>query len=463
MQRLKKNQSLVSYLMAWSTGIVVISMAILLVAITFITDRAGSITINNDLRNAIYVATEGIVVSDGVPILTMPELYKEQNIYVILLDKDGNYMSGAYSGEFDVYETMAVENNLREVKNNGNSFYVVDRSDLLEKQLGLSGGYVLRAYANVKDISTVYLTVRRASYLTVAFAVLLLLVFAIALNRKISKPMEDMCEKAEEISEDLKFAGELTYSGRFSELVTLIDAYNRLLKRMQEVVARQEQFNSDVSHELRTPITVIRLQCETMMIKAKNAGNTDLLEEITIVHQQTERMYHMMEQLLNLSRMAQNRLTLRKEYFDLTFLVESICEDENYVVGDSYKFLYILDDAPVFADMNLTMTAIRNLVSNAVKYSEPGSTITVTTGVKDDMCFLSVEDEGLGMTEEQLGRIFESYYRAEEARSTKGYGLGLTLMKKIVEYHDGHVEVTSSPGVGSTFTIYIPKYNEEEN
>ena len=105
------------------------------------------------------------------------------------------------------------------------------------------------------------------------------------------------------------------------------------------------------------------------------------------------------------------------------------------------------------------MLVVRNLVSNAVKYSPEGSEIKVCCGIKDHQAFLSVQDHGIGIEKENLKKIFEHFYRTEEARNSEGFGLGLTLALKIVEYHGGTIHVESEYGQGSTFTMFLPRAN----
>ena len=144
------------------------------------------------------------------------------------------------------------------------------------------------------------------------------------------------------------------------------------------------------------------------------------------------------------------------EDVDLLDVVESVCDDVEYICKKNLKFTYDLKPTMVKANMNHIVIVVNNLMSNAVKYSNDGGNIHVSCGVKNDSYFISVRDEGRGMDKSTKEKIFESFYRGEPDRSAEGFGLGLSQVMQIARYYGGIVDVDSEPGKGSLFTFKIP-------
>ena len=458
MQRVKREIPIVRYLMLWCSVIVLVVMSVLLVVINVITNRAVLDRVHWELSWQMRRAANQIVSNDGIPVFS--EFFNKNHMeyFYLIVDENGSYLNGFFPQEYLITEPIVPQNDtMRKITMGEEQFYVLDLVDLLEERGDLTGNYALRGIVRVRDVSTIYECVRTISYFSIVGVVLALGMFALVLQKRVSAPLAKMCKAAEQISRDLDFTEKIAYDGHFYELDTLLNAYNHLLERMHEVVLRQEQFNSDVSHELRTPIAVIRAQCELSKEKALKENDSEALEALDVIERQSGKMNQMVEQLLNLSRLEQKRIPCEFEDIDLVFVAESVCEDQEYLCGDKYQFVYDLHSVDIHADVNLIMLVVRNLVSNAVKYSPEGSEIIVRCGIKKDKAFLSVQDQGIGIAKENRKKIFEHFYRTEEARNSEGFGLGLTLALKIVEYHGGTIHVESECGQGSTFTMFLPR------
>lgn len=458
MYRVKREVPIVRYLLMWCSVIVLVVMIVLLVVINVITNRAVLDRVHWELSWQMRRAANQIVSNDGIPVFS--EFFNKDHMeyFYLIVDENGSYLNGFFPKEYLITEQIVPQNDtMRKITMGEEEFYVLDLVDLLEERGDLTGNYALRGIVRVRDVSTIYERVRTISYFSIVGVVLALGMFALVLQKRVSAPLAKMCKAAEQISKDLDFSEKIAYDGHFYELDTLLEAYNHLLERMHQVVLRQEQFNSDVSHELRTPIAVIRAQCELSKEKAVKENNNEALEALDVIERQSGKMNQMVEQLLNLSRLEQKRIPCEFEDIDLVFVAESVCEDQEYLCGDKYKFVYDFHSVDIHADINLIMLVVRNLVSNAVKYSPEGSEIVVQCGAKNRLAFLSVQDHGIGIEKENLKKIFEHFYRTEEARNSEGFGLGLTLALKIVEYHGGTIHVESEYGQGSTFTIFLPR------
>lgn len=250
------------------------------------------------------------------------------------------------------------------------------------------------------------------------------------------------------------------------DLASIEIALNKLLRRMQEAKLQQMRFVNDASHELRTPIAVIRGYTDML----DRWGKTDeavLDESIAALKSESEHMHDLVEQLLFLARGDAGRNTLTKTQFNLARITSEVCE-ESEMIDSSHRYTLKYDQSAltdncyqVLADAAMIKQSIRIIVQNAARYSAAQTTISFNVSCDENTVQVSVEDEGMGISEEAASHIFERFWRADNARieSNEGSGLGLSIAKWIVDNHDGSIEVLSHEGVGTRFTIVLPRTN----
>jgi len=248
------------------------------------------------------------------------------------------------------------------------------------------------------------------------------------------------------------------------DLASIEIALNKLLRRMQEAKLQQMRFVNDASHELRTPIAVIRGYTDML----DRWGKTDeavLDESIAALKSESEHMHDLVEQLLFLARGDAGRNTLTKTQFNLARITSEVCE-ESEMIDSSHRYTLKYDQSAltdnryqVLADAAMIKQSIRIIVQNAARYSAAQTTISFNVSCDENTVQISVEDEGMGMSEAAATHIFERFWRADNARieSNEGSGLGLAIAKWIVDNHDGSIEVLSHEGVGTRFTIVLPR------
>ena len=248
------------------------------------------------------------------------------------------------------------------------------------------------------------------------------------------------------------------------DLASIEIALNKLLRRMQEAKLQQMRFVNDASHELRTPIAVIRGYTDML----DRWGKTDeavLDESIAALKSESEHMHDLVEQLLFLARGDAGRNTLTKTQFNLARITSEVCE-ESEMIDSSHRYTLKYDQSvltdncyQVLADAAMIKQSIRIIVQNAARYSAAQTTISFNVSCDENTVQVSVEDEGMGISEEAASHIFERFWRADNARieSNEGSGLGLSIAKWIVDNHDGSIEVLSREGVGTRFTIVLPR------
>ena len=248
------------------------------------------------------------------------------------------------------------------------------------------------------------------------------------------------------------------------DLASIEIALNKLLRRMQEAKLQQMRFVNDASHELRTPIAVIRGYTDIL----DRWGKTDeavLDESIAALKSESEHMHDLVEQLLFLARGDAGRNTLTKTKLNLAQITSEVCE-ESEMIDPDHRYTLKFDQSAltdnryqVFADTAMIKQSIRIIVQNAARYSAAQTNISFNVSCDKNAVQVSVEDEGMGMSEAAATHIFERFWRADNARieSNEGSGLGLSIAKWIVDNHDGSIEVLSREGVGTRFTIVLPR------
>lgn len=225
---------------------------------------------------------------------------------------------------------------------------------------------------------------------------------------------------------------------------------------IRKVEKAKSEFVSMVSHELRTPLTSIHGFSEILQTKDMDPEKKE--EFYRIILNESERLSRLITNLLSLSKIEAG-IELNREMVNLADLVEEDLEFfESQTAVHDLKYLGTRQIPLVYGDRDRLHQIIKNLLSNALKYSPAGGTVEVETGVEGKYVTICVNDQGIGIPADELPRIFERFRRVEgeEASGITGTGLGLAIVKNLVDLHGGKIRVVSEPGQGSTFIVYIP-------
>lgn len=232
----------------------------------------------------------------------------------------------------------------------------------------------------------------------------------------------------------------------------------KTLKPIQLTHEMQSRFTSDASHELRTPLASMKTEIE-VALKDKDLSSNDARELLKSNLEEVNKLSKLSEMLLNLSMLDNEKL--EKKAVDLN-------ETTNEVIGRFKQYkdrikVQIKKRSTVLGNETAIGELISVLVDNAFKYSTRGSLVTVNLSSDNDFACIEVTNSGEGISEDELPLIFDRFYRADKSRTSganKGYGLGLSIAKKIVELHGGELDVTSTPGELTTFTVLLPLFEK---
>ena len=275
------------------------------------------------------------------------------------------------------------------------------------------------------------------------------------ITRRAFRPVTQMAETARAIGTGSDLSQRIETDGRGDELNQLGDTMNEMLARLQASFEAERQFSSDVSHELRTPIAVIRSQCEFAL--SGQAGEEEKREAFEAVLKQSERMNSIVSQLLLLSRAENGKFVPEREPVELNVLCETVCEELEAMAAErQVELAWNTEKLQIVGDETLLIRMVNNLVSNAIRYNRPGGSAEVSLRKRGKYAVLTVRDTGIGIRREDLGQIFNRFYRADRSRSSEGTGLGLSMAAWIARVHGGSIRAESVYGEGSVFTAELP-------
>jgi len=277
------------------------------------------------------------------------------------------------------------------------------------------------------------------------------------LARRALQPVVRMTEAAQRISAE-RLAERVEETGAGDELDHLAITLNQMLSRLDAAFSQIRQFSASASHELQTPLTIIKGELEVALRSPRSpeeyrAVLMSSLEEV-------ERIAQLVEGLLLLSRAEAGVLRMDRQRVDLTQLLEEVCSRVK-VLADSHSIelrLGPMEPLSILGDRERLRRLLLNLTDNAVKYTDPGGSVTLSLGHNEKSAVIHVADTGIGIAKEEQGKVFQPFYRTFEARShaENGTGLGLAIARSIAAAHGGDIMVASTPGRGTTFSVLIP-------
>jgi two-component system phosphate regulon sensor histidine kinase PhoR len=232
----------------------------------------------------------------------------------------------------------------------------------------------------------------------------------------------------------------------------------RDVTQTERVDAMRRDFVANVSHELRTPLTVVNGFLETLL-DADMPLDDVRRRHLHLMHEQAGRMNRLIEDLLMLSRLESQESALLEEDVDMARLLAEVADDARALSGGRHQIHVECDSARARGNRDELRSAVGNLVSNAIRYTPAGGSIRLTWRVVDDGAVVGVQDTGIGVAPEHIPRLTERFYRVDKSRSreTGGTGLGLAIVKHVLLRHQGRLDVVSTPGVGSTFSAWLPR------
>jgi signal transduction histidine kinase len=276
------------------------------------------------------------------------------------------------------------------------------------------------------------------------------------------KPVEGIMDEVDAISDGRSLHRRLAVPLSGDEMARLALTVNGMLARLEQSFGSLHRFTADASHELKTPLMVLRAGVERALVHP--GIPPDIMQSLDETLAQINQMTEMVENLLTLARADEGRAPLAVEECDLRELVTDVAETAG-ILGEEagVTALHSMPETPVrlAVDRHRMREMLLNVVTNAIKYTPQGGTVSLDLEDQEEAVIFTVRDTGIGIAAGDLPHIFERFWRADPARSRTGerpgIGLGLAITKWIVEAHGGSITVQSRPGRGTLFTVWLPK------
>jgi signal transduction histidine kinase len=297
-----------------------------------------------------------------------------------------------------------------------------------------------------------------------AAAPVLLLIAALgglAITGRAFRPIEEIARTAAQIGAGRDLSRRIELPDTRDEVSALGGAFNGMMDRLERSFAAEKQFSSDVSHELRTPVAVIQSQCEYALA---GGAEGDVRRALLEIRSRTGEMAVLIARLLELSRAENRTAEVVLEPVELSELAETVTEELAPQAEQKRITLRLCAPEPVTVrgEQTLILRLMLNLAGNAVRYTPEGGEVTLSVSGGKDGAVLAVRDNGIGIPQEHLDKIFNRFYRVDASRHRDGdggsFGLGLALCKWIADVHGASISVRSAPGRGSEFTVKFPAW-----
>ncbi|TKC16723.1 sensor histidine kinase [Robertmurraya kyonggiensis] len=381
--------------------------------------------------------------------------YQYEGAELQLLNNDGEliqsstgfYEEQSYSIDPDVFSYHTIYKK-EELEQSGERVLAVYTPLLLE---GQTVG-VLRYVSSLTKVQDLISSLLGYGFLICLVVAIIVFLVSIHLADSIVRPFNKIIQFTQEMSK-----------GRFEKRIEETFHYelgemSRTLNYMAEEIVKMDRLKTDfissISHELRTPLTGIKGWAETM------ESSEDLTEEETkfglrMINSESERLMNLVEELLDFSRYESNRVTLLPTVVKFDRLIKDvILQLQNKATGKDVQMKLVCTPALINADGDKIRQVLLNLLDNAIKFSERGSEIQIFQYLKEDMAVLKIQDQGIGIEQEKLKYIMDSFYKIDS--KSIGTGLGLAISRNIIDKHGGTIKVQSKYGEGTTVIVYLP-------
>ena len=315
--------------------------------------------------------------------------------------------------------------------------------------------YMILLNSSLEPMTPLVHTLQRQFLWIFVILLLLSLAFVIPMSKRIARPLVHMNEAAKQLANG-NYDADFHVERGYRETKELAETLNYAAQELSKSDRLQKELTANISHDLRTPLTMIRGYAEVM----RDIPEENTPENLQILIDETQRLTELVNDLMDLSKIQSGVQTPMMEFFDLTSVIREVMSRyEAFTKAQGYRVvLHAEENVPVFADRNMILQVIYNLINNAIHYTGTDRTVTVSQTVIDKTVRISVKDTGEGIPEDQLELIWNRYYKVDKVhRSARiGTGLGLSIVKGILEIHDAKYGVESRQGEGAVFWFELP-------
>jgi len=383
--------------------------------------------------------------------------FEAADIKMVILDDNDNFLWGTLTKTNTAFDSL--------INTPTDKTPIVQRKNMYYSGRLSAGGQVYKIYLmrNMSSDYNLLIKLKTAVYIIIPLSLIVQLIVGILSGGVLLSPIRKITNLTRRITRENLSTTRLDEGKASGELKELIQVLNGMLDNLQESFEAQDRFVSDASHELKTPIAV--LQGYSDILKRWGKEDPAVLEEsVNTIFKETQHMKNLVEMLLFLARANNKTANLKIENFFLNDLLEEIIKETQHTCKNRKISTGKMMAFTVDADRELIKQLIRIIVDNAIKYTKDDGEIKVSCYRDEEHAYIVVQDDGIGISKEDLTHVFERFYRADKARSrSSGTGLGLSIAKKIADAHNAEILISSEPGQGTIVNLKMNLGGEQEN
>lgn len=380
-------------------------------------------------------------------------------IFVDLYDKDSNLVWGAMTYNKNMCHMVmgSIENNMNYMINKNKSNYTEKLFEIKNLDNEIIGNIKIGSYGLLyyMDNDVDFLKEINKVITSIGIVMVLITIFiAILISNNISKPVEVVSNMANLIG-DGDYDNKIDYDSNIVEIDVLIKSINNLSSKLEEQENLRKRLTTDISHELRTPLTSIQTHLEAMI---DGIWEPDT-ERLNSVNEEVIRLTNLVNQLQNLAKFDSEKSKLNLAKVNVKNLIMNVVyNNQGKALEKNINIECDLESIDSYLDKDKISQVIVNLLSNAIRYTNNGGKIFISSYKENNNLKIQFKDNGIGIPKENIKYIFERFYRVDESRSknTGGIGVGLTIVKSIIDLHQGTIEVRSELNKGSEFIVILP-------
>ncbi len=444
----------------WFTAMMALLAVLILVFLYLAGQRTVRSLLRDRLTHVVQNSLDYIEFHEGKLELDDDMDFFVNGVYRSIYDAEGRMLYGRIPEKYNGIQAFR-DDTMQQFDDDETSWYIYD----MQYEVKGYGTVWVRGILSSESASSTFSTLFHLARIALPCLVLLAALGGYFLISRAFLPVRRIADSAEQISSGSDLSRRISLEEGKDEIYQLAATVDRMLDRLEDSFARERQFTSDASHELRTPLAVILSQCEYSLSCPQTPQQS--AQALESIQNQARRMSSLISQLLTLARADRGQDRLLLEQIDMSYLTEMVSIQVQEMAEEKQITVHT-DIAPnlmIRGDETMLMRLLLNLMENAVKYGKQGGNLWVTLVRSGDCVRGSIQDDGIGISAENLPKIWDRFYQAEPSRSSAsgGVGLGLPMAQYIVRVHGGSITAESEWGQGSRFTFCLPDKRKEND
>lgn len=455
-----KKQPIKLKITLWFTLFMTLSVVVCLFFLFSVGEKAMINNSRNQLISTVSDSLKEIEYDDGELDIDEDLDAYQNGIYLSVYDSKDSLIFGSVPHGFP-FNAAVRTGEITTITDKEQSWYVYEQAHNISGY----GSILVRGVVGTEDTGGAFSILLRLAIIALPFLVAIAATGGYLIVCHAFRPVKHIALTARQIGESKDLSKRINLGKGKDEIYDLANTFDSMFDRLERAFESEKQFTSDASHELRTPVSVIISQCEYSL---KNAQTIEEAKEgLDKVLTQAQKMSGLISQLLTLARTDKNHHKLHFELLNLSELTQIICEQqqEKAALKNITIQTQIEPDLLIRGDETMLMRLFINLIDNGIQYGRADGHLIVTLKARNRHLIGKVQDDGIGIAPEHLSKVWERFYQVDPSRNpnTGSCGLGLSMVKWIVEAHGGTIGLQSSPGEGSIFTFALPIYENSNS